>query len=212
MNRLFLWVLGTGLALCAAGAVAQDVERGRDAYKLCAGCHGFKGEGNAIVNAPALAGQDAWYLARQTGHFRDGIRGTHPQDTTGQTMAAMARGLEDDEQIADLVAYIATLPAPTAEPTLGGDAAAGKALYGTCTACHGARAEGNAALNAPALASMADWYQVAQLNKFKSGQRGASPRDTYGQQMAPMAGTLADEAAMRHVAAYVNSLQQPRAR
>ena len=91
--------------------------------------------------------------------------------------------------------------------TLSGDAAKGNAQYAACAACHGQKAEGNAALNAPALAGIDYWYQLAQLEKFRSGTRGAHANDVYGKQMAPMAATLADEAAMKDVVAYINSLQ-----
>ena len=39
-----------------------------------------------------------------------------------------------------------------------GDADAGKALYGTCIACHGAQGEGNKALNAPRLTTCSQWH------------------------------------------------------
>lgn len=92
-------------------------------------------------------------------------------------------------------------------PAMAGDAAAGKALYGTCAACHGAQAEGNKAMNAPKLAGQEEWYLVRQLNNFKKGVRGAAAGDAFGKQMAPMAMTLADEAAIANVVAYINSLK-----
>jgi cytochrome c oxidase subunit 2 len=87
-----------------------------------------------------------------------------------------------------------------------GDPARGKTLYGTCGACHGMNAEGMEALNAPKLAGQDEWYTVRQLQNFKSGVRGSNPKDTYGQQMAPMAQILTDDQAMADVAAYIRSL------
>jgi cytochrome c oxidase subunit 2 len=87
-----------------------------------------------------------------------------------------------------------------------GDAARGKTLFATCGACHGASAEGMEALNAPKLAGQEEWYIVRQLQNFKKGIRGSNPNDVYGQQMAPMAQTLADDQAMADVAAYIKSL------
>ena len=71
----------------------------------------------------------------------------------------------------------------------------------------GNAAEGNPALNAPSLATTDDWYQVRQLQLFKQGLRGAHADDTYGQQMRPMAGLLADDSAINDVVSYINSLK-----
>ena len=88
----------------------------------------------------------------------------------------------------------------------GGDAAAGEKLYASCTACHGARGEGIPAMNAPALAGQNEAYLVRQLNNFKAGVRGADSSDTNGLQMRGMAATLADDAAVGNVAAYLADL------
>ncbi|NQX90189.1 MAG: cytochrome c oxidase subunit II, partial [Halioglobus sp.] len=55
-----------------------------------------------------------------------------------------------------------------------GDPAAGKALFATCTACHGAKGEGNPDMNAPGLAGLPDWYVTRQLEYYKKGIRGAN--------------------------------------
>jgi cytochrome c oxidase subunit 2 len=87
-----------------------------------------------------------------------------------------------------------------------GDAEAGKPLYAVCAACHGAQGEGNAAVHAPKLSGQGDWYLQRQLTQFKHGVRGSSDKDVYGKMMAPMAATLADDAAMRNVVAYIRTL------
>lgn len=86
------------------------------------------------------------------------------------------------------------------------DVAAGQGLYAACGACHGAMGEGNPALNAPKLAGQEGWYLQRQLRNFKQGLRGAQQGDVYGMQMAAMAGTLADDTAIRNVAAYITTL------
>jgi cytochrome c oxidase subunit II len=91
-----------------------------------------------------------------------------------------------------------------------GDAVAGQARYAICAACHGAEAQGNVAMNAPSLAGLPDWYLQRQLRHYQQGIRGAHQEDTYGQQMAPMAATLTDEAALRDVSAYISALQPAR--
>ncbi len=87
-----------------------------------------------------------------------------------------------------------------------GDAAAGKPLYAVCAACHGAQAEGNAALNAPKLSGLGDWYLTRQLKYYKQGVRGAHAKDVFGKMMAPMAATLGDDAAINNVSAYIATL------
>lgn len=87
-----------------------------------------------------------------------------------------------------------------------GDPAAGRSLYAMCAACHGAQGEGNPTLNAPKLSGQADWYLKRQLQYFNQGIRGAHEKDVYGRQMAPMAATLADDAAVENVVAYIATL------
>lgn len=207
MKNLCLTLLSIGLFLIVGDGLAQDAKHGASDYQLCAACHGFKAEGNRLVNAPALAGQQGWYLERQIGNFRNGVRGGASGDTTGHTMAQMTQGLRSEQQIADIVAYIDTLPKAAPDTTIEGDADSGRSLYAACAACHGAGGEGNAALNAPALTVIDDWYQLEQLRKFKNRLRGANPDDSYGQQMATMANAIADEKAMQDLIAYINSLK-----
>lgn len=87
-----------------------------------------------------------------------------------------------------------------------GDAAAGAPLYAVCAACHGAQGEGNPILNAPKLAGQGEWYLKRQLEYFKQGIRGTHEDDVFGQSMAAMAATLADETAIDNVTAYIATL------
>jgi len=197
----------SGIVMLAAPVLAQNVNRGAQAYKLCASCHGFDGEGNQLIKAPALAGREDWYLTRQIRNFRRGMRGNEQDDHASRSMATMTRALEDEQEVLDVVAYIRTLPAPVIETTLDGNPGAGRSAYVPCSACHGANAEGNAALNAPGLTGVEDWYQFAQLTKFRDGTRGALPGDTYGMQMVPMAQQLADDQALKDVIAFIATLR-----
>jgi len=114
---------------------------------------------------------------------------------------------EDDWQ--DVVEYIRGLPAHVPPATLQADLVRGRSLYTPCTACHGSHAEGNEALNAPPLRWLPDWYIVRQLQKFRSGVRGAVPDDAPGNQMRAIALTLQSDADMAALAAYIaRSFQQ----
>lgn len=201
--------LTIALALVVSNQVlaAGDAAAGKTLYATCAACHGQQAEGNEALHAPKLTGQEDWYLTRQVQNFKSGVRGADKKDTYGLQMAPMAQTLADDKAIENVVAYIKSLPDTPAAAKVTGDAAKGKTAYATCAACHGQKAEGMKALNAPRLAGMSDWYLVSQLQNYKSGVRGKHPKDTYGMQMSPMAATLANDQAIKDVVAYINSLK-----
>jgi cytochrome c oxidase subunit 2 len=178
---------------------------GQALFATCAACHGAQGEGNVALNAPKLSGQAAWYLERQLKAFKAGARGAHDKDTFGQMMAPMAKTLADDAAIANVVAYIASLPDKPAPPTIEGNVQVGMERFATCASCHGAGARGIAATNAPRLRGMSDWYMARQLHNFRDGVRGGHPDDPYGSQMALVAGMLKDDAEIGDILAYINS-------
>jgi cytochrome c oxidase subunit II len=201
--------LVAGLAAMTAHTAAQaaDLAAGERAYAVCAACHGPQGEGNAALNSPRIAGQEAWYLRRQMEAFQQGWRGTANGDTYGMQMRPMAMTVTDPAALDNLVAYIAALPVVPAESTIEGDVAAGKAAYAVCAACHGAQAQGLEQMGAPGLAGQDDWYLVRQMHNYQQGLRGYDPKDIYGNQMKPMASTLTSEQAIKDVVAYINSLR-----
>ena len=197
------------IALSAPDATAQDVDHGKDDYKLCASCHGFDAAGNQLVNAPALAGQEAWYLERQIRNFRAGIRGNSDGDTHGQAMALMTRGLESDQTIMDIVAYIGTLPAADPASTIDWRREQWR-VTSTRNLRRLSRHERGGQRDAECPGTrltLDDWYQLRQLQLFRDGSRGAHADDVYGQQMRPMASVLADDKAMRDVVTYISSLK-----
>ena len=87
----------------------------------------------------------------------------------------------------------------------------GQASYAVCAACHGAQGEGNPAQNAPKLSGQSTEYLRRQLHYFKHGVRGSNPGDAFGKLMLPMAATLADDAAIASVVAYIGTLPDRRA-
>ena len=87
-----------------------DPEKGQSIYATtCASCHGASGQGVWSTNAPRLANMSDWYIQRQLQNFRTGIRGAHRADFNGAQMAAMARALDDDQAIVDLLDYMHAL-------------------------------------------------------------------------------------------------------
>ena len=186
---------------------AADAAAGTAAYAICAACHGPEGEGNVAMNAPKIAGQEPWYLERHLAAYREGLRGTARGDTYGAQMRPMAMAVANPEAVANLIAHIGTLPVRDSPPTVAGDPGAGRTGYLVCAACHGQAAEGNEQMAGPRLAGQNDWYLVRQIQNYNKGLRGYDPKDIYGNQMRPMAATLATDKAISDVVAYINTLQ-----
>lgn len=195
----------TFLAICLTNiAHAED---GATLFATCTACHGENAGGNPALGAPALAGQLAPYLTRQLHLFRDGLRGAAEGDSYGAQMRPFATGLADDNAVQAVATYLAALPPVAQAAIAAGDPRRGASLYnGNCGACHGGAAEGNAALNAPRLAGVDGAYLKRQFLGFKSGVRGGDSRDRLGRQMAMMANSLSDDAALDDVLSYIVGL------
>lgn len=169
--------------------MAED--RGQTLFKVCATCHGDKGEGREIgeLKLPAIAGLFAWYTEAQLIKFQDGSRGAHPKDAKGLLMRPMSRTLTSKKDIKSVAAYVAKLPKKTSAARVKGDLDRGKFYYQSlCLSCHGEKFEGNSdpAVAAPSHKPLDDWYMVEQLKKFESGLRGSNPGDTTGARMRPI--------------------------
>jgi cytochrome c oxidase subunit 2 len=202
------WVVLLCASWSTSGFAQVDPESGRRGYEVCAGCHGFVGEGNVLVDAPRLAGLESWYLERQMRNFMSGVRGTSIEDPHGRRMATMAAAVRGNRQIDDLVAYIGLLPVAPAPPTVEGNLEEGRRRYAVCAACHGLGGTGNEALSSPGLAGLDDWYVMRQLELYAAGLRGAHADDPYGQQMRALAAVFPDEQTRRDLAAYLASLNR----
>ena len=183
-------------------AAAGDAAAGQATYALCSTCHGAQGEGNPQLNAPKLAGQAGWYLARQLQNFKLGVR---DKEQFAQQMDAFAATL-DDAAIKNVVAYINSLPDAHPQATVSGNPAKGREHYETCAYCHGGGGQGVWSTNAPRLSHMSDWYMKRQLQNFQQGMRGSHPQDFSGAQMAAMAKTLADDQAINDVLKHIDSM------
>lgn len=178
------------------------------AASLCDSCHGLGGAGLVSMNAPRLAGLQAWYLERQLHDFKEGVRGGNPDDVYGAQMKAIAGTLESDAAIHEAAAYFASLQPGQSAPTLKeGSIDRGRALYSVCAACHGPSAQGMEATHAPRLRGAGDWYLLRQLRNFRAGIRGSDPKNPSAQGMRAIALGLPDEQALGDLAAYLASLQ-----
>jgi cytochrome c oxidase subunit 2 len=225
----------TGTQQAAAQVYPMDSDIGVDGeelFKVCSFCHGTQGQGGPALDAPALAGMEAWYVERQLRNFRNRVRGTHYDDVPGVQMSIVSGMVRNQATIENVAAYIESMePGAPPELTRNGDVAGtarpfiwrspyaalehprdpdvdkGKSIYEkTCAVCHEAAAQGNEALGSPKLTDLSDWYTERQLQYFRDGLRGADTRDIFGLQMAAFARSLADNQAIADVVAYIESL------
>ena len=203
-----LLILAGGLSLSGCHFGEPDAAtRGREVFETCVPCHNADGSGNPSVGAPNIAGMKAWYVEAELKKFRAGIRGAEFNDFEGMRMGPMAKSIDSEADVEAVARYVESLPPVRHAASLPGDPQAGQALFATCSACHGENGGGNPDLKAPRIAGTDDWYLAAELRKFRIGVRGASPKDTEGRLMRPMARTLANEDAIRNVVAYVETLK-----
>ncbi len=205
-NRIAL--LFTCVVLGGASFTAKAQETNIPA--LCTSCHGKQLQGNSALKAPAIAGKEKWYLLKQLKDFQSGVRGSHAEDFAGQQMRASIAAYPQ-EKLSDLADMIHRVQAVVGEyrQAKAGSAAQGAKIYNSrCGACHGGKAQGNEAFKAPALTNMSFWYLKAQLINFKKGIRGTHQNDKLGRQMSMMAKTLANDAEMNDVIAFLMSLNE----
>ena len=211
LTSLFAAVVGVAAAPVADSATPQDSPQPALMFaRLCATCHGPKGEGREDLRTPSIAHEPWWYVVAQLNHFHDGRRGARPlQDPQGALMAAVAKGLSELDRLA-LARHVESLPlVPPAKRRIeGADVARGQELfYESCMECHRYNASGEMAFGSPPLIGRQGWYLIEQLRKFKARHRGAEKGDEKGAKMVNMATLfIEDEQAMRNVVGYILTL------
>ncbi len=142
-----------------------------------------------------------WFTPTRTGNFE-----VLCEELCGVGHHTM-RGMVVVDTQEDFDAWLAQQPTyAEVQARQAGDPQLGQAQYAICASCHGMQGEGNPVLNSPKLAGQEAWYMRRQIEYFKSGVRGSHQDDVYGQQMAPMAATLVDDAAINNVIAYIQTL------
>jgi len=192
--RMIWAVLGMGVCLAATPVLAADIAAGQARAEACQACHGAQGV-SENPEIPSLAGQQDKFLQWQLVFFRSGRR-------ANEIMGPMAADLTD-EDVRNLGAYFASLPAGT-PPATDGDPAllqAGAALAEQhhCAACHTETFVGKQA--APAIAHQHRDYLAKSLADYRSGARPS----TGVAAMTEAASGLSDEdiaALSQYLAAY----------
>ncbi|MDF1812580.1 MAG: c-type cytochrome [Verrucomicrobiales bacterium] len=184
----------------------SSVGQGEVYQKVCSTCHGPEGEGNPQIQSPAIGGLPAWYVKEQTGKFKSGLRGAHPEDTQGQLMRAIAIALTP-QQLDEAAQHVGKLPERKTEQH--GDKASvdrGRRIFANeCMQCHRYNGRGEVVFHSAPLTTLDRDYLVRQLKKYRKGWRGNDKSDFYGHKMVEMAGTLTDES-IEDVVNFIGSL------
>jgi cytochrome c553 len=143
-----------------------DPEAGAQAYRSCAVCHRPDGRGRPDGTFPQLAGQHRQVIVKQLVDIREGRR-------RNPIMQPFAEALLDAQELADVAAYIETLPVPAPEtPDAEADLEEGRRLYRRdCQGCHGPRAEGDGERFVPMLAHQHESYLLRQIRSIAAGRR-----------------------------------------
>lgn len=155
-----------------AGKLEARVDRGRALYEVCAECHLSNGAGTPDGTIPQLAGQHRGVLIKQLMDIRSGLR-------RNPSMYPYAVRLDGAQDLADVTAYIETLPIPKDNGKgTGVYLEDGKRLYDkNCLRCHGENGEGSADAFYPRVAGQHYRYLVRQLIDIAGGRRGNANPD-----------------------------------
>jgi cytochrome c553 len=180
--------LSVGL-LVAAACLAQseaipafkDVDSMEARVQGCVTCHGQSGQGTSNGYFPRIAGKPAGYLYNQLVAFRDGTRRYHPMNYLVAYLP--------DAYLKEMAEHFARLRPPfAAQQKAGADAATmsrGQALVTggdvqkgipACVSCHGGGLTGMEP-GIPGLVGLRPTYIVAQLTRWRVGERHAAEPD-----------------------------------
>jgi cytochrome c553 len=143
-----------------------DAKAGQDAFEVCAACHLPSGAGRPDGTFPQLAGQHSTVLIKQIADIRAKLR-------DNPIMYPFAITLTDPQELANVCAYIQTLPIPHDNGKgPGTDLETGKTLFlRDCQKCHGANGQGDSAKFFPVLAGQHYKYMLRQATDIRDGRR-----------------------------------------
>lgn len=210
MNGPFLFVAVVAAGTISLGATAGEEDAGRseagsvsDGRPLfltgCSSCHGEDGRGVALEGeerGPSLRGVGAAAAYYQLSTGRMPLAGTGVQ-------ARRKRPAYDGGEIADLVAYVASLgPGPRLPDLEGaeGDLAGGGVIFrGNCAPCHSASGAGGALSYGRAAPSLAHAEPLEVAAAIRSGPG----------QMPVFGPNVLSDAEVAGVAEYVQYLRDP---
>jgi cytochrome c553 len=143
-----------------------NLENGADAYEVCAACHLPNGAGRPDGTFPQLAGQHKTVIIKQIADIREGRR-------DNPIMYPFAKTLTDSQELADVAAFIETLPIPPDNGKGSGtNLEVGEKLYKRdCVQCHQDHGQGDAAKFYPVLAGQHYKYLLRQITDIAAKRR-----------------------------------------
>lgn len=191
--------------------VTAEMKDGKVIFEqVCSACHGMDGGGKAELKSPAIASLPEYYAKNQIASFREGRRGHHPEDTQSFLMGSIAKQLtavQTEAVITHLTKMPRTIPAEFEKDSKDADLANGMMLFQErCMECHRYNATGEIAFGSPPLVGQQAWYIMAQIEKFKNGQRGTVKGDVNGAKMVLSSNFIEDKQMLRDIVAYIVSL------
>jgi cytochrome c553 len=151
-----------------AMSLEPDLENGMDIYEVCAACHLTEGWGTKDGTFPQLAGQHRDVLIKQLADIRAKNR-----DNPTMYPFALPESIGDAQALADVTAYIETLPMnPDNGVGPGTDLEHGKKLFeDNCVKCHGDHGQGDAEKYYPRIEGQHYAYMLRQFEWIRDGKR-----------------------------------------
>lgn len=148
-----------------------SAKRGKVAYKICKGCHLPDGSGQADALYPQIAGQHPSVLLKQMMDIRAGRR------DNPKMFPFVGNWIVSAEELADISAYLKSLPPANNGKGDGKNLDQGKALYERdCASCHGKNGEGDAKKFYPMVAYQHYEYLKRETRESRNeGRRNANP-------------------------------------
>lgn len=145
-----------------------DLENGVEVYEVCAACHLTEGWGTEEGTFPQLAGQHRDVLIKQLADIRALNR-----DNPTMYPFALPESIGDAQALADVTAYITTLPMnPENGVGPGDNLEHGKKLFeDNCVKCHGDRGQGDEEKFYPRLEGQHYKYMLRQFEWIRDGKR-----------------------------------------
>lgn len=145
-----------------------DIVNGERLFTACAACHGANASGREDGSVPAIAGQHWQVLTKLLLDFRYFRR----WDSRMVNLSASDH-LRGPQEIADVVAYISSLPLARTQGTGTGEhLTVGSRSYARwCSMCHGPQAQGNGPKAIPRLAGQHFAYLLRQMRDGVAGSR-----------------------------------------
>ena len=150
------------LASAVVNAAPPDALAGQAKAQICFACHSENGL-SISSDIPNLAAQPPLSIFYQLIQFRG-------QQRKGGGMEAVTMTLSDQD-MRDIAAYFASLPAPPAKSGNADQIAKGQQISSTqyCNSCHGPQLQGQKHI--ARLAGQSKEYLITQLKNIRSGAR-----------------------------------------